>query len=151
MHFFQVGPDASNGASNKNIMPGMSGWFTWAIGHQPNNPSFCIKSAAQVNRTADFNLNCSNPRKVGCTGSIGDFVWQDNNKNGCQDAGEPGIPNVQVDLFSGCGGNLTLIASKMTDSDGKYLFTDLCAGSYTVRFHTPAGFTHTLANQNCNV
>ncbi len=31
-------------------------------------------------------------RAFPCTGRIGDFVWQDNNSNGCQDPGEPGIP-----------------------------------------------------------
>jgi hypothetical protein len=85
-----------------------------------------------------------------CTGTIGDFVWQDTNGNGCQDAGEPGIPNVQVQLFSGCGSNITLVATTTTDSTGHYLFTNLCAGSYTVRFTTPTGFTHTTAFANCS-
>ncbi len=39
----------------------------------------------------------------------------------------------------------------MTDSDGKYIFEGLCAGVYTVSFHTPGGYTHTLPNQACNV
>jgi hypothetical protein len=30
---------------------------------------------------------------------IGDFVWRDNNANGVQDAGEPGIGNVLVTLY----------------------------------------------------
>src|ERR1039458_10238999 len=42
-------------------------------------------------RTADSTvLNCGiiiSP----CSGQIGDFVWYDANRNGCQDAGEPGI------------------------------------------------------------
>ena len=33
-----------------------------------------------------------------CTGSIGDFVWEDTNRNGIQDNGEPGIPDVTVEL-----------------------------------------------------
>ena len=31
-------------------------------------------------------------------GSIGNFVWEDRNGNGVQDAFEPGIPNVTVTL-----------------------------------------------------
>ena len=36
-----------------------------------------------------------------CSGQIGDFVWYDANRNGCQDANEPGIPNVKVELYRG--------------------------------------------------
>src|SRR4029077_9610175 len=86
MHFFQVG----NGASGKNIANGMSGWFDWVINSQPTNTNFCLRPSSVAQRTSDFNLSCT-PRRPDCTGQIGDFVWQDNNGNGCQDAGEPGI------------------------------------------------------------
>jgi hypothetical protein len=96
----------------------------------------------------NFYVNCTPPS---CKGTIGDFVWEDLNGNGCQDAGEPGIPGVQVELYSGCGPGATLLNSDTTDVMGNYLFTDLCAGFYTVVFRTPTGFVHTLANQSCNV
>ncbi|HJT81847.1 MAG TPA: SdrD B-like domain-containing protein [Chthoniobacterales bacterium] len=146
MHYFQVG----NGASGKNIKFGMSGWFTWTVQKQPNNPQFCIRNAAAVNRTADFNLNCENPRnRCEGTGKIGDFVWNDLNKNGCQDANEPGMANVRVDLYTGCGANREFVTSTTTDSNGMYMFSNLCAGDYSVCFHKPDGFSHTLANQSC--
>jgi hypothetical protein len=84
-----------------------------------------------------------------CTGEIGDFVWADLNGNGCQDAGEPGIPGVRVDLYSGCPASGNALQTTTTDANGKYLFTGLCAGTYTVHFHTPIGLVHTLAHQNC--
>ncbi|MCB9296615.1 MAG: hypothetical protein H6559_26400 [Lewinellaceae bacterium] len=31
---------------------------------------------------------------------IGDFVWQDTDGDGIQDAGEPGIPGVTVNLYA---------------------------------------------------
>ncbi|MCF7765327.1 MAG: hypothetical protein K9N62_16795 [Verrucomicrobia bacterium] len=86
---------------------------------------------------------------VCCTGQIGDFVWNDLNGDGCQDPGEPGIPNVQVDLYAACGVGGTLIGTTTTDSTGHYLFTDLCAGTYTVSFHTPEGYAHTVAHSGC--
>lgn len=86
-----------------------------------------------------------------CTGSIGDFVWNDLNGDGCQDPGEPGIPGVTVDLYAGPCGNATFVTSTMTDSNGHYIFNGLCDGNYSVHFHTPNGYTHTLANQSCNV
>ena len=85
-----------------------------------------------------------------CNGQIGDFVWYDANGNGCQDAGEPGIPGVQVSLYSGaCGTTGTLIATTATDSTGHYLFSGLCPGAYQVAITTPAGFTATTPNKGC--
>lgn len=78
------------------------------------------------------------------TGQIGDFVWNDLNHNGVQDAGEPGIPNVKVNL----SGSAT--ASTTTDANGAYLFTGLDVGSYTVTVDAstlPAGYLPTLTGQ----
>jgi LPXTG-motif cell wall-anchored protein len=70
-------------------------------------------------------------------GKIGDFVWFDKNDNGSQDAGEPGIENIIVELFKQEGGTETLVATTRTDADGKYLFDHLVEGSYYVKFQTP--------------
>lgn len=61
--------------------------------------------------------------------SIGNRVWLDENSDGYQDAGEPGIPNVQVNLYDAQG---NLMATTYTDSDGRYLFPDLWPGTYYV-------------------
>ncbi|MEO8621685.1 MAG: SdrD B-like domain-containing protein [bacterium] len=66
------------------------------------------------------------------TVNIGDFVWNDLNANGVQDAGEPGIPGVLLQLSNG--------ATTTTDANGAYAFTDLPAGTYTVQVGAPAGF-----------
>lgn len=63
MKFFQVGDQPQSGASGKNIRPGSSGWFTWSVQHQPNNPAFCLRGSAQTGTTADFNFNCENMRR----------------------------------------------------------------------------------------
>jgi hypothetical protein len=60
--------------------------------------------------------------------SLGDFVWIDNNTNGVQDAGEPGLSNVEVILYDSL---LNVIDSKYTDDSGYYHFTKIAvpAGS----------------------
>ncbi|MEZ4714912.1 MAG: SdrD B-like domain-containing protein, partial [Caldilineaceae bacterium] len=63
-------------------------------------------------------------------GAIGDFVWYDANNDGIQDVGEPGIPNVTLDLYN--ADNNTLVKSTTTSDDGGYIFTDLPAGNYYV-------------------
>ncbi|MEM9846517.1 MAG: SdrD B-like domain-containing protein [Bacteroidota bacterium] len=62
-------------------------------------------------------------------GTIGNFVYIDEDSDGFQDEGEVGIPNVAVVLKDGNGNPLD---TTYTDSDGKYLFTDLPTGNYFV-------------------
>ncbi|MCB0256169.1 MAG: carboxypeptidase regulatory-like domain-containing protein [Anaerolineae bacterium] len=62
-------------------------------------------------------------------GAIGNYVWVDEDSNGYQDEGEPGIPNVQVNLYDAAG---NLVATTYTDSHGGYLFDNLPPGNYYV-------------------
>lgn len=54
--------------------------------------------------------------------SLGDFVWIDNNINGLQDKGEPGLPNIEVVLYDSL---LNVIDSKYTDDSGYYSFNKI--------------------------
>ncbi|ORO01306.1 hypothetical protein B8A06_13965, partial [Staphylococcus aureus] len=67
----------------------------------------------------------------------------DTNKDGIQDANEPGIKDVKVTLKDSTG---KVIGTTTTDASGKYKFTDLDNGNYTVEFETPAGYTPTVKN-----
>jgi SdrD B-like domain len=74
--------------------------------------------------------------------SLGDFVWNDLNQNGIQDAGEPGIPNVTVNLLNAAG--TSILSTTTTDAFGNYGFSGLDSIGYVLEFLTPAGFTRTL-------
>ncbi len=52
--------------------------------------------------------------------TIKDFVWEDLNANGEQDAGEPGIPGVTITAWVFDGITWTDLVSMTTDSDGLY-------------------------------
>ena len=47
--------------------------------------------------------------------SIGDFVWEDMNRNGVQDNGEPGVAGVTVNLKDGTG---AIVGTMTTDGSG---------------------------------
>lgn len=78
---------------------------------------------------------------------IGDRVWLDANANGQQDAGEAGVPNVAVQLYT-CVNNQpgALVASTTTDANGLYGFSGLKPGDYLVKFITPAGYSLSPVN-----
>ncbi|WP_176744747.1 SdrD B-like domain-containing protein, partial [Staphylococcus sp. HMSC065C09] len=72
--------------------------------------------------------------------NLGDYVWEDTNKDGIQDSDEKGIAGVTVTLKDSDGNT---IGTTTTDESGKYQFTDLENGTYEVSFTTPEGYTPT--------
>ncbi|QCR20475.1 SdrD B-like domain-containing protein [Agrococcus sp. SGAir0287] len=64
------------------------------------------------------------------TGQVGDTVFHDEDRDGVQDAGEPGIEGVTVQLVDAQG---NVVAETVTDADGRYLFEDVAPGDYVVR------------------
>ena len=75
-------------------------------------------------------------------GKIGDYVWEDVDKDGVQDLGEPPLAGVTVTLSLG---GVTK-ATAVTDGAGAYLFTDLKAGAYVVDPGGKAGYGLTTNN-----
>ncbi len=63
--------------------------------------------------------------------NIGDFVFNDFDGDGIQDANEPGIPGVMVSLYDDMD---NLIAVTETDGSGIYQFVDVAGGDYYVVF-----------------
>lgn len=67
---------------------------------------------------------------------IGNFVWSDDDADGGQDAGEPGIAGVSVQLWNAAKNQL--IATTVTNAAGEYALTAPQPGSYRVRVLLPA-------------
>jgi len=100
-------------------------------------------AAGESHLTADFGY--------GGSGSLGDFVWWDLNGDGVQDAGEPGIPGVDVEVvWAGADGVFgtpdDVTYTETTDADGLYLVEDLPDGDYrvTVLGSLPSTATNTF-------
>ncbi|MDB4292771.1 hypothetical protein N9954_05135 [Maribacter sp.] len=75
--------------------------------------------------------------------TIGDFAWEDLNRNGLQDTDEPGVDDMTVTLFEADGPE---VESTVTANGGAYSF-EVCPGEYYVVFGTiPTGFELTAAN-----
>ncbi|MCD5380873.1 carboxypeptidase regulatory-like domain-containing protein, partial [Candidatus Gracilibacteria bacterium] len=67
---------------------------------------------------------------------IGDYVWNDLDKDGIQDSGETGVVGVVVNLLDING---DVVATTTTDTNGEYGF-DVDPGTYLVEFIKPTGY-----------
>ena len=83
----------------------------------------------------------------------GDFVFNDLNQNGIQDAGDLGIANVLVSLFRNDDGFTTAVNTTTTDASGHY-FLNIGSGavnfSYIIQFSLPTGYAFSPADQGGN-
>ena len=118
-----VGPDATD--SDADPITGKTGNYTLAAGDQ------------------ELTVDAGIVPVVVPTGSIGDFVWKDNNNNGQFDTNEPPVPGVQVQLFTVSGGitSPSALQTTVTDGNGQYTFANLPSGDYRVKFTVPASLT----------
>lgn len=77
-------------------------------------------------------------------GVLGDWVWNDLDRDGIQDAGEPGLAGVTAKCYADADGNGvpdgTALATATTDASGYYHFLDLFPGKYVLEFLKPAGY-----------
>ena len=76
--------------------------------------------------------------------SLGNLVWRDDNQDGVQNNGEPGMENVRVILLNGSG---QPVDSTFTDENGNYGFANLTPGNYRIQVDKPQGYDYTGQNQ----
>ncbi|MEG2348218.1 MAG: SdrD B-like domain-containing protein [Clostridia bacterium] len=118
--------------------------------------SFAVKADQVTNAGVTTPMNPAEPNKVSVqigaatNGSIGNFVWNDLNKNGLYDAGEPGVNGIKVELYDQNNNLLqtTTTANDFLNNPGYYSFTNLEAGNYYVKFipYSPYNLTIQKAN-----
>jgi len=137
------GPICSGANLNLNENGGDASSWSWT---GPNSFSASIQNPTIVAATtlASGNYTVTITNVNGCTATstiaavinscladIGDFVWIDENEDGIQTSGEPGIEGVTVSLYNSSN---VLIATTTTDGNGAYLFSSISAGMYYLIF-----------------
>jgi hypothetical protein len=79
---------------------------------------------------------------------IGDWVWNDLDGDGYQDAGEPGLAGVEVRLLTRLpDDSFAQLQAVTTGDDGQYAFRGLVPGEYWVEYVRPDGYLFSRADQ----
>ncbi|MDW3218577.1 MAG: SdrD B-like domain-containing protein [Acidimicrobiales bacterium] len=79
--------------------------------------------------------------------SIGDRVWHDIDGDGVQDADEPGVGEVEVDLLDA---DEVVVTRATTDDAGAFIFDGLGPGRYQLAVHVPDGWDVSPADRGAD-
>lgn len=84
--------------------------------------------------------------------SVGDLVWRDRNGDGLQGPIDKGVAGAILRIYDSKGKpavdiNGKTVKPQRTKKDGKYLFTNLPPGRYTVKITYPKGWMPTVPNK----
>jgi hypothetical protein len=124
------------GFKNKQVTVLLTGLLFFLCSQQSHAQSGVAKNNIKeltdsASVLTDSSAVLNDPAAINKPASLGDFVWIDNNINGIQDTGEPGLTNVEVVLYDSL---LNIIDTKYTDDSGYYHFDNIAvppAGSKT--------------------
>jgi hypothetical protein len=134
-----VGPPSA--VINFNVPPTVpAGMATFARVRYSTAGGLAVTGTAVDGEVEDYELTIDDPN----AGTLGDWVWDDLNQNGIQDAGEPGLDGVQVDLLDGSG---NLLVSTTTVGGGYYQFGGLAPGTYQLQFYLLTGYVFSPQDQ----
>ncbi|NNE25716.1 MAG: T9SS type A sorting domain-containing protein, partial [Saprospiraceae bacterium] len=98
-------------------------------------PSFTVYSGQE---------NCTLGAGFYVMGSIGDYVWSDDDEDGRRDVNEEGVQGVEVQAIDNEG---NVVAQSVTDENGEYMIDYLGKNTYFLHFDIPDGYAMTLPNQ----
>lgn len=114
----------------------------------PGESKVAHNLASELTRNADIKLT-NNAGGNLMVSAIGDRVWTDVNMNGIQDAGEPGLGGITINLYT-CSDPNTVLASTVSAANGSYQFAGLAPGNYLVEFESLTGYERSAQDQGGN-
>ncbi len=145
----------NNGTIQANVVPGTytsteavptTGWSLISIVCDDTDSTGNVGTrTATFNVAAGETVTCTftNTKKEEPKFEICGIKWNDLNGNSKQDLGEPGLPNWTINLVFGTPPN-QIDLQAITDASGRYCFTGLAAGTYTVSETLLSGWVQTF-------
>ncbi len=114
--------------------------YLWSDGQTGAEATNLSAGTYSVIITDAGGCSCSSEVTLVDPSKVGNFVWEDINKDGIQNPGEPGIGGVTVNLIGTADNGASITRTVNTASDGTYCFDGLLTGNYKVTFNKPSGY-----------
>jgi hypothetical protein len=106
-------------------------WWGGCRADNPPPPTDCPKPPPPCQPPA--------PPPAASPSTISGLTYQDDNRNGLFDAGEPLLPDVTVTLSGTNQAGQAVNVTVTTDANGVYTFNNLDAGTYSIQATPPTG------------
>ncbi|MCA9140337.1 MAG: hypothetical protein KDB00_26380, partial [Planctomycetales bacterium] len=133
---------------------GLPAGYAFTLPHQGSDPRVDSNPDPDSGRAllalgfdaTDTSIDAGLVRLAGpAVGAISDRVWLDQNGDGIQDPGEPGLADVTVHLWD--NRHLHRLAETVTTSAGNYSFQGISPGDYSIQVIPRIGFGYSPADQ----
>jgi hypothetical protein len=119
--------------------------ISYASSTQPGPSGVDSKTILLFTQSPASNLDIGFVSTTGASGvQFGDRVWNDQNHDGVQDPGEPGISGVNVYIFRQVELNTVVIGTSTTDVDGRYTFGGINNTNLANGFSLSTGLTYRI-------
>lgn len=144
----QVTEDEPDGGELLATVAGGTGPF----GFEWNNG----ETTAEIDSLSSGNYTVTVTDANGCTATAsavlyvpactGGKIWNDTDRDGCQDPGETGVGNVVLQLTGTTTTGQSIAANALSAINGEYIFTGLPPGTYFVKIIVPTGMALSQPN-----
>lgn len=139
-------PFMGNDGSLQVVPVGGTAPFTYSWSNDATSQTITDIPGGTYSVTVTDANGCSTSCEIDLTlwAGIGNYVWEDVDKDGVQDSNEPPVEGIVVNLKDASG---TVINTTTTDANGFYSFLGLVPGEYSVQFIVEYPLVFTLVNQ----
>ena len=144
---------ARDGAAAATVTGGSAPYtYRWSGGATTAAASGLPGGTVAVTVTDAKGCTCTHDTTLVEPSMIADFVWEDLNGDGIQDAGEPGLPGISIRINGRDFNNRVVDFNTISDAQGQYRFDRLPIGNYTLSFRLSGNqdYFFSPANQGGN-